>query len=316
MRPVDSADPICVEVVRSGTVESVHFVDVAVVDDAGELVTWAGEPERVAAFRSSAKPIQARASREAGWAPASNRALAVACASHSGEPEHVAEVRALLAAAGLAEDHLRCPVDVPLNVDAALGTGVRARVFHNCSGKHAAMLAACAAAGWPLESYRSVDHPLQVCVRALAEELAGCPMRVLVDGCGVPTPVAPLSALARAFLTVSTGPEAVAMRAHPFLVGGTDRLDTDLMRAAPHLLAKSGAEGLSCVAADGLGIAVKPRDGASRACGPVLLAVLDELGLLPSEEAAGKLAAYRQPPVLGGGEPVGSLRVRGRLTTR
>lgn len=306
-------DPLEVEVVRSGVCESTHSVDVAVVDGAGKVVASAGDPHRPAAFRSSAKPIQARAAILSGWVPDDDSVLATACASHSGEPEHVAVVRRILAAAGLRETALACPPDVPLDSAAALAVSAVSPLYHNCSGKHAAMLAASVAAGWPTQSYFAMDHPFQRVVRNLVSDLFGASPRELVDGCGVPTPVAELSVLARAFLRLDGGPEAAAMRAHPFLVGGTGRLDTDVMRAVPSLLVKSGAEGLVCVAAPGVGIALKARDGGSRARGPALLYVLESLGLIDPAQAA-SLFAHKTGPVLGGGRLVGSARVRGGLS--
>jgi L-asparaginase II len=304
------SEPFVVEVIRSGARESTHIVDVAVVDGDGRLVAWAGDPEQPAAYRSSSKPIQARASLEAGWKPSDARALAIACASHNGEPEHIEVVRAVLGDAGLDESALRCPADLPLFLPAVMGVKERARIFHNCSGKHAAMVAACKASGWPLESYRDDDHPLQVAVRALIEELIGPVGEPLVDGCGVPTYVAPLRALARGLLAIDGGVEAAAMRAHPFLVAGTERFDTDLMTAAPEVLIKGGAEGLACLSVAGFGIATKARDGAARARGTAVMAVLEQMGLVPE----GLVPAHREPPVLGGGEPVGVIRARGTLS--
>lgn len=303
------SDPLIVEVGRSGVLESTHLVDVAVVDGSGSLIAWAGDPERTAAYRSSAKPMQARAAMEAGWAPADERALAIACASHNGEPDHVVAVRAVLSTAGLDETALQCPPDVPLYPSAARGVTEPAPVYHNCSGKHAAMLAACVAAGWPLETYPSADHRLQQRVRSLIESLAGPLGGPIVDGCGAPTFAAPLRALADGFRKIDGGPEAAAMRAHPFLVAGTERLDTDLMTAEPRTLVKGGAEGLTCLAVDGLGIAVKARDGAARPRGPAVLSVLEQLGLV----GADLLPQHRETVVLGGGRPVGSVRARGLL---
>ena len=303
------ADPLVVDVVRSGVRESSHLVDVAVIDRAGALVAWAGDPEQPAAFRSSAKPLQARVAIEAGWAPADARAVAIACASHNGEPEHIEAVRAVLAAGGVDERALRCPPDVPMYLPAVMGVHERAPVYHNCSGKHAAMLAACVASGWGLETYRDADHPLQRAVTALVRDLVGEISAAPTDGCGVPTFVAPLRALARGLLAIDGGREADAMRAHPFLVAGTERLDTDLMSAVPRVLIKSGAEGLACVSVDGFGIALKARDGAARPRGPALLSVLEQLDVIDGTV----LAHHREPPVLGGSEVVGTLRARGSL---
>lgn len=303
-------DPIVVEAVRSGVTESVHLVDVAVVDASGELVASAGEPLRHAAFRSSAKPIQARAAREAGWAPPSDAALAIACASHSGSPEHIEAVRMVLRAAGLDESALRCPPALPLDPADVRAVAGEASILHNCSGKHAAMLAACVEAGWDLEGYREPAHPLQQRIAAGMRELLGRIPDPLVDGCGVPTWVAPLAALARAFASIDDeGPETAAMRAHPVLVGGHRRVDTELMQTLPGLVAKGGAEALLCMALDGTGIALKVRDGGARGVGPAAVLVLEALG----HDARGVLDQVRNPVVLGGGEPVGMVRARGTL---
>ena len=309
-------EPIVVEVERSGFVESVHLVDVAVVDATGRLVAGAGDPNRSAAFRSCAKPIQARVCLENGWV-ADPPSTAVACASHNGEPGHVERVRAILARAGIREEELRCPAALPALPDAALVAGGPSSVYNYCSGKHAAMLATCVRNGWPLESYREPDHPLQRLVRDRVEALTGGIERVLVDGCGVPTFVASLVGFARAFRAIDDGgPEAAAMREHPFLVAGTGELDTDLMGAAPHVLTKYGAEGLQCASANGYGIALKARDGAlSRAREPAMLLVLHQLGAIDDAVLA-KLAQHAGPPVLGGGVPVGRVRASGRLEPR
>lgn len=303
-------EPLVVEVERNGFVESAHLVDVVVVDERGSVVAAAGDGALLAAFRSSAKPIQARVCLEAGWEPPSEACLALACASHNGEPVHVETARQTLAAAGLGDDALRCPADVPFHVPSLLAVRERAPVYHNCSGKHAAFLATCAANGWPAETYRDPEHPLQRAIRARLGALLG-EERLLVDGCGVPTFVAPLHAFARAFATIGGGREAAAMRAHPMLVGGSDRLDTDLMSVAPVVI-KAGAEGLACVLAGNLSIALKSRDGAARPRGPATIHVLRELGVL-SEEQAQALAQHGAVPVLGGGVPVGAARARGTL---
>jgi L-asparaginase II len=308
------APPLTVEIVRSGSVESTHLVDVAVVDATGALVASAGSAATLAAFRSSIKPVQARASRAAGWIPSTTEHLAIACASHNGEPAHVRAVRHLLASSDVPEEALRCPAAWPGPARTSAAAGRARRVQHNCSGKHAGFLAACAAAGFPLEGYLSPTHPLQTRIRDEIEAAAGMRSEVvLVDGCGAPTLVFPLTAMARAFTSVLDTDEAAAMLAHPFLVAGTERLDTSLL--ASGLVTKAGAEGLSCATfvADGrtLGASVKVRDGAMRARIAALVHVLTELGALDPGSIDGALAA---PPTLGGGEPVGAARVRGSVT--
>ena len=307
------SEPLVVEVERSGFVESRHLVDVAVVDDDGRVVYSAGDPSAAAAFRSSSKPIQARAVVDAGWMPSADEHLALACASHNGEPAHVDAVRALLRAADIAETALLTPLDVPAYPPAVLGITEPQRIFHNCSGKHAAMLGACAAAGWSFDDYRAPDHPLQRRIIALIADLTGVEPHLLVDGCGVPTTVAPLASLARAFRAIDGGPEATAMRAHPFMVAGTGRLDTDLMAAAPSILIKSGAEGLACLSVGPYGIALKSRDGsAARFRGPAVCSVLHQLELFDPA----LVPDHREVPILGGGLPVGVVRATGELNRR
>lgn len=306
------SSPLVVDVIRSGTVESTHLVDVAVVDTEGTLLHRAGEPARLAAFRSSVKPIQARASRELGWIPVSRAHLAIACASHNGEPAHVRAVRHLLAAARLDESRLRCPSEWPFLPSTIVAAGRMRAVQHNCSGKHAAFLAACDAAGLPLDTYLDPEHPLQRRARAAIEAATGAPAAAtLVDGCGAPTLVFPLHAMARAFATIHGSDEATAMLEHPFLVGGTDRLDTALLAAG--IVTKTGAEGLSCATfrlGDSVaGLALKVRDGATRARIPALVWVLEQLGVLPEDPDPATLT----PPILGGGAPVGRPVVRGQL---
>jgi L-asparaginase II len=175
------------------------------------------------------------------------------------------------------------------------------------------MLATSAANGWPLQSYRDPSHPLQQRVTERMRALLGDP-EILVDGCGVPTYTAPLVAFARAFRAVDDGgPEQAAMRAHPFLVGGSERLDTDLMAVVPRSLIKSGAEGLACISIGSYGIALKTRDGfASRARGPAVMLVLRALRVI-DEAQFDKLSAHVEPPVLGGGQLVGAARAKGEL---
>jgi L-asparaginase II len=254
---------------------------------------------------------------EHGWAPPSEEAVAIACASHNGEPAHVAGVRAVLDAAGIPEAVLRCPEALPR---APAPGEVPARIFHNCSGKHAAMLATAAANGWPLEDYRTPDHALQLAVRHRVEGLAGHAAEAVgVDGCGVPTFAFPLAAAARAFAAFAAEEDAArraltAMRRHPFLVAGTGRLCTAVMSSIENVVVKIGAEGIVCGALIGAGVAfaLKARDGGLRAAECATSATLRHLGAIPGE-IAGPLLPFVQPSVTGGGEPVGEVRVRGEL---
>jgi L-asparaginase II len=301
-----------VQVVRSGLVESVHLGDVAVCDTDGLLIASLGDPDHVAFARSCMKPLQAAVSLDAIDGQVPDREIAVMCASHNGEPVHIRAVRSLLRRGGLTADALRTPAARPFDAEAMVRTRHPAPIFHDCSGNHAGMLVASAKAGWPIDSYRSRRHPHHRRVLPLVRELAGAEPIVGVDGCGIPVHGLPLRALATMYarLATSSEPSIVraieAMSAEPYLVGGRDREDTAIMQAAPDLVVKEGAEALNCAASvsAGLGVAVKIADGGYRAVGPALVAVLDQLGLVPAG-ARKKLAPPR------GIEPVLTLS-RGR----
>lgn len=305
-----------VVVTRGNTVESVHRVAAAVYAD-DSLVGEARDPHAVTFWRSSAKPFQAmpfvRAGQcdEVGWGADQ---LALACASHGGEPEHVALAERMLQDIGMEEGDLACGVSEPLS-----GRGIRilresgcrpSRLHHNCSGKHAAMLARAYTSGWPTAGYYLLEHPVQQSTVEEVERWTGVDrssMELAVDGCGVVVFGLPLEAMARAYsrlaAAVRRGDEvprriAEAMMANPFLVGGTDRFDTVLMEDAPGILCKVGAEGVHSVAIieSGIGIALKVEDGATRAQFPALLALLQHLGALP-DPLPPRLAELMRKPV-------------------
>lgn len=305
-------DPIVVDVVRGGVVESASMVDAVVVDHRGRILFEAGDPGRVAYARSSLKPIQAAVCIDLGWQPAAPEHIAVACASHNAEPEHLRAVRALLASAGLDEDALQGPVAYPLLDSQAARAGAPTRIMRDCSGKHAAFLATAVARDWPVPTYLELDHPVQAAVIERTRALTGRIEAIGVDGCGAPTPAAPLRAIAHAFGRALIDAPRVcdAMRAHPFLVAGTGRIDTAVMHAVDGLALKSGAEGIVCFASPAAGVsgALKARDGGHRSVAPAVLAVLIRLGL--AETGSPGLAAFEFPAVSGGGRPVGMLAVR------
>ncbi|HEY7226263.1 MAG TPA: asparaginase [Micromonosporaceae bacterium] len=304
------------EVLRSGFVEGRHHGSVAVVDARGELAASAGDPYGQILPRSSNKPMQASAMLAAGLAPQDEAELALVAASHSGEPFHVERVRAMLRRAGLDEQALACPPDLPVSEEARAEVlrrgGGPQRVLMNCSGKHAGMLLTCRAAGWSTVDYVQPDHPLQRACRIMVEELTDEAVTAVgVDGCGAPIFATSLRGLARAFLRCVTAAPASparrvadAMRANPELMSGTGREDARLIRAVPGLLSKSGAEGVGAVAVPGVGaVATKIDDGAARARMPVVIAALRQLGV-----AVEGLDDLAQTPVLGGGRPVGAVR--------
>ncbi len=312
---------ILVDVVRSGYLESTHTGSVVALRPDGSRALSVGDPDRPVFPRSSNKPLQAVALLEAGWTPGDSEELALATASHSGEPAHLDVVRRVLGALGPAA--LGCPAMLPLSEAAAhtllAGGGTASALTMNCSGKHAAMLATCVANGWPVEGYLSPEHPVQQAIIAGIERLAGEPvLHVAVDGCGAPQHALSLPGLARAFAALASataGPErqvADAMRAHPFLVGGTGRDVTQLLQGVPGLVAKDGAEGVYAAAlADGSAVALKIDDGAGRARTPVLVAALRLLGA-----TAPVLAELATAAVFGGDAVVGEVRVSEALSRR
>ncbi len=293
------------EVTRSGVVESVHH-GVVVALSGVDTVAWrAGDPIIGQYPRSALKPLQAHAMLDAGLV-VDDRELAVACASHNGEPVHIAVVRGLLASVGLDESVLQNTPDWPISRAAARDVvragGERSPILQNCSGKHAAMLATCVVNGWSRDDYLDVDHPLQQHIDAHVSNVTGGVEHTGIDGCGAPTAFVSLLGVARAYQAlVTTGHRvARAMRAHPELVGGDDRDVTQLMRAVPGLVAKDGAEGVYVAALpDGRAVAVKIADGAERARLPVMLAALRSLDVDVSGVAV--------TPILGHGRPVGAV---------
>ena len=289
-------DPITV-VVRRGTVEEArHLVHAVAVQD-GAVVAEAGEPQLVAYLRSSAKPFQAlplvRARDDLTQAE-----IAIASASHLARPEQLDAVRSLLAKAEATEDDLECGAE-PTKLE------------HNCSGKHAGMLALCRTRGWDPEGYRIAGHPVQEACAAEVYAAAGVKaseVPTAVDGCGVVTFGLPLERMALMFSRfeeVEGGAEvAAAMRAHPQLIRGPGSPDTVLMETLPGWAAKGGAEGVLCaVGPDGLGVALKAEDGAWRATGPALAAFLGRLGHMVAPLAVTPLTNSR-------GERVGEVLAR------
>jgi L-asparaginase II len=311
---------VLAEVIRSGFAESRHRGSVVALHADGREVLRLGEVTAPMFPRSCNKPVQAAAMVTCGLG-LEGKLLALAAASHSGEPFHVSGVREILAGAGLTEDALRCPPAWPLDDgarDQLLREGGRPdRVHMNCSGKHAAMLATCATAGWPTASYTDPGHPLQRRIRAALGRLAGEEVTLTgVDGCGAPLFGLPLAGLARAFraLVVADAGSAErkvadSMRAHPDWTSGTNRSECALMEAVPGLLVKSGAEGAQAFAlADGRAAAFKVEDGASRAVPAITVALLRLLGADSGYAVPGALDRIADLPVRGGGRVVGQIR--------
>jgi L-asparaginase II len=310
---LDAGTEPVAHVVRGGVVESAHRGHVVALDAAGDVRLRRGDPTDTVFPRSSLKPVQAVAMLRAGL-DLDGELLALACASHSGEPAHLDGVRRILAGAGLTEADLQNTPALPIDAGAAaewLASGnAPTPLTQNCSGKHAAMLATCVAAGWDITGYRYPAHPLQRAIRATVAELTGDgdPVHVTVDGCGAPLFSCTVAGLARAFARIAQAqagtPEhrvATAVAEHPHFVGGTGRFVTRLLEAVPGLVGKDGAEGVFAAALpDGRAVAVKIADGAQRPVPTVVAAALAALDV-PVPDEVGRV------DVLGHGVPVGEV---------
>ena len=311
---------------RGGLVEAVHHVQVGLwrFDAASGGVPGSGEAiggEQLAYLRSAAKPVQALACLLTGAADRFSFTvpeLALACASHNGEPFHIAAARSMLRKAGVDESALLCGAHAPIHAASAAQLvregGEPEAIHNNCSGKHAAMLAACVAAGWPTADYLAPEHPLQQLNRDNVAAFSGVPVEDLVigiDGCSAPVFGMPISGAARLIAGIAT-PESAgvsdeltaaatraadAMTSAPEMVGGTERSDTDLMRATGgRVLSKIGAEGLWSIGVRGagIGLAVKSEDGSSVAATRAGLEVLRVMGVL-ADDAWEALARHHDP---------------------
>ena len=309
-------------VVRNDLVEAVHDGVVAAVDIDGRLVASTGDLERPFFLRSAAKPFQATVSQELG-ARLSMQQMALACASHGGQPVHIAIVRAMLAEVGLDESALECPPAWPFGEGAqdqlvAAGHREPRAIWHNCSGKHAAMVRACVSTGWPIAGYVEKLHPLQRRIAETIHEVLGENHGpVGVDGCGVPAFRVNARSMAGAYAKLGNdprfGPAWVAMHSQPALTSDTSQpaahIATWLDAAAKH-----GAEACLGVAVrNRLGVAAKVWDGSPRAVGVGMVAALDQLGLVSAPAREG-LHGISHPPVLGGGVPQGAIEPMVQLT--
>ena len=276
------APPLEVRLCRGGISESVHRVHAVVCDQRGRVLMRAGDPQQLSFIRSALKPFQAQVFVSSGAAEAGghdDRALAIACASHAGEAAQAREAFKILWKADLEAEQLQCPIPA----------GLTSPLEHNCSGKHAAFLATCRRLHWPLESYLQTDHPLQQQVLKRVGELLGMPGAELVtarDDCGAPTLQLQLAQMALLFAHLGGGAQpdlerlSRAMLAHPDLVAGEGRFDTAVMRSGHgQVLSKGGAEGIQCLSrvGEGLGLAIKVEDGASRAKHAVALQLMRQL---------------------------------------
>jgi L-asparaginase II len=316
-------NPVLVDVTRGAVVESRHRGAIAVVDGDGRLVYSAGDVERPAFPRSAVKGFQAIPLIESGAADRfgfGDAELALAMASHNGEPEHVALARSMLERAGLHEGCLECGPQWPdRGKDQAVlhRMGASAgRIHNNCSGKHSGFLCTAVAMGVDPAGYVTREHPLMREVVAALEEMTGAPHgedACGTDGCSIPTFAVPLTAVAHGFARFATGtglsPERAravarlrkAAAAAPFMVAGTGRFDTRAMEAlGERAFVKVGAEGvfIAALPEKGLGVALKIDDGASRAAEVVMANVLVALlGIGGNDPAHGVMARLARPEI-------------------
>jgi L-asparaginase II len=311
------ADPVAVLVRRGDLIESVHRVAYAVADAGGAVLHHEGDVRRPVFPRSSVKPLQALPLVESGAAERfalSERELALACASHGGEPMHTEIVAAWLARIGLDPSALECGAHSPSHEATARQLIEQRRppspLHNNCSGKHAGMLTLALHLGVPTAGYIASDHPVQLRISALLAAMSGASLAPpAVDGCGVPTHAMPLAGLATAMARLADPdpcrPAApghaeacarirAAMAAYPLLVAGSGRACSVIMATAPGVLVKTGAEGVyvATLPERRLGLALKVADGAGRAAVVALIALLARLGTLdPAAPALADLAA-------------------------
>ena len=326
--------PLVVECTRGPAVESRHLVeDVAVVDAAGRLVQGWGETETIVYPRSAIKSVQVLPLIESGAAElyaVSDKEISLACSSHNGQPEHVAVVRGWLERAGLGEDDLECGPHLPYHMPSAhacVRTGEAGLAVHNmCSGKHTAFLATARTLGEPTRGYIARDHPVQQRVTVAIAALSGHDLEQApwaTDGCSILTIGLPLSALARAAAHIAD-PSGLArerqaalarvrraVAAHPFMVAGDGRACTRIIEAAgDRVLVKFGAEGVFFAALyeQGLGLALKVRDGATRTADAAVAAMLNRLGVLDDRDREALADMLEKPLRNWAGRLVGAVR--------
>ncbi len=319
-----------IEVTRGKFVESIHMAAIAVVDSSSRVVSRLGSADHEVFLRSAAKPFQAMAVIESGAVERfglSAAEIAVMSGSHSSEPGQVEVVASILRKAGLDPSALRCGTHTPFNREVAEEYRRRgvpiAPIHHNCSGKHAGMLASAAAGGHDIESYLAPDHPVQQRILDIFADMTGRrrnQVPVAVDGCGAPTLGATLSEAARAFSRLAASPRESAravvgaMRGHPGMVAGQGMMDTELLSHPRHdLISKRGAEGVWCGAhtkgGSPWGIAFKIADGNSaRARTALIVELLRRHGLMTEAELERLTEASSLSVLNDGGRVVGAVR--------
>jgi L-asparaginase II len=324
-------DPVLVEVLRGDRVESRHHGCVAVCNADGDVVLALGDVEAPVFPRSAVKAFQALPLVESGAADLfslTQAEIALACASHSGEPVHAETAQAILQKCGCSVAALECGIHWPLSADAsrslASSGGKPSALHNNCSGKHAGFLCLSRAAGVETSGYVKAEHFAQREVKSAIEDMTKTPLgESAIDGCAIPTYAVPLKALAHGFarfgggLGLSPARAAAAKRireaaaAHPRLIAGAGRFDTLTMTIlGQRAFVKTGAEGVYCAAFPelGLGAAIKCQDGASRAAEVAMAAIIGRFLTLSDDDRAA-LAPLLAPVLRNwNGQAVGQIR--------
>jgi L-asparaginase II len=297
------SNPVLAEILRGATVESQHRGAFAVVDGGGRLLKSEGDIARPIFPRSAVKAFQCVPVLESGVADRfqlNDEEIALCCASHSGQAEHVRVASSILLKAGIDEAAYECGAQWPERMDdrstlILAGKGPRA-IHNNCSGKHAGMLALAKHLGAPLQGYVMKDHPVQQAVAYTLDRYCEADTQHApwgIDGCSVPNWAMPLERMAKGFAQLfapgnATGARiARAVRANLLMIGGSGKFDTRIIHAVPRLFIKVGAEGVYCGAIPhaGLGFALKVDDGASRGAEVAIARALVELDCWTTEES-------------------------------
>jgi L-asparaginase II len=344
-RQIPVAEPL-VAVKRGGLTESRHRGHIVAIEPDGTIVAYLGAPETVTFLRSSAKPLQALPLLVSGAAERfgfTDEEVALACASHNGEPIHTRIVTSMLEKIGLGPEALKCGVHEPYSLEVARELRERGAapnvLQNNCSGKHAGMLALALHLNAPVETYQKPEHPVQLAVGKTIAKFTDIPVEDLVvatDGCAVPVFGVTVKAMALSYARLISPPASFneatrnacsrvvrVMNAYPELIGGTsDRLDTEIMKATPgRVISKVGADGVYTAGVkpceewpQGLGFALKIEDGDDRRARPtVVVESLRQLGVL-RDESLEAVARYAFFPVLNRpGDIVGEIRAEFEL---
>jgi L-asparaginase len=277
------APAITVHLLREGIIESVHHVQAVVCDSRGRVLSVAGDAEHPTFIRSALKPFQAMAVTSSGILERyqlTDRDLAITCSSHAAELIHTRQAFNILWRADIDTSALKCPIPA----------GKTSPLEHNCSGKHAGMLAVCKAHNWPLHNYLDRQHPLQKMILSKFAEILKMPPDEFIgvhDDCGAPVYMMPISQMATLYAYLASGASldleriVRAMTHHPELIAGTDRFDTRLMQLTQgELVSKAGAEGIQCIGrvGEGMGLTIKSNDGSKRAKYATAIHLLHQMG--------------------------------------